>query len=57
MYLIPGLFWNTHDSHTFCPDATATGLINGIVCHPAVVLIVVAGVTSSLDPGAPPASA
>ena len=56
-YLIPGLVWNTHDSHTFRPAVTDTGLVSDMVCHPAEPLIVVAGVTPNLAAGDPLASA
>jgi hypothetical protein len=51
MYLTPGFVWNTHASHTVCPEDTATGLVRATVCHPAAELIAVDAVTPNLDAG------
>ncbi len=53
VYLIPGLFSNTHDSHTVWPELTATGLVSATVCHPPVEFISVEAVTPRSDPGEP----
>jgi hypothetical protein len=56
IYLMPGLFWNTHDNHTVWPDVTVTGLVSVTVCHPADELIPVDDVTPNRDEGEPDAS-
>ena len=53
MYLIPVLFWNTHDSQTVCPEVTVTGLKSEMVCQPATELTTVEAVTPSLEEGNP----
>jgi hypothetical protein len=53
VYRSPGVFWNTHESHTVCPEVTGTGLVNCTVCHPAEVLTTVEAVIPNLEAGDP----
>ena len=56
VYLQPTEVSNTHDSHTVCPDVTATGLESDTVCQPAEAFTVVEAVTPIRVDGAAEAS-
>ena len=56
VYLQPTDVSNTHESHTVCPEVTATGLESETVCQPAAAFTVVEAVTPRRVDGAAEAS-